>query len=78
MFFIRVDLCPVQDRLALQLIAFMRDILNAEGLPLFLRPYEVVATGPNAGIIECVPRTVSRDQLGKTMEGDLYSHFRSK
>ena len=56
----------------------MRDILNAEGLPLFLRPYEVVATGPNAGIIECVPRTVSRDQLGKTMEGDLYSHFRAK
>lgn len=47
-------------------------------------PYKTIATrtGHNetiGGIIECVRNNaISRDQIGKTNESDLYQHFLNK
>ncbi|KII73415.1 Phosphatidylinositol 4-kinase alpha [Thelohanellus kitauei] len=54
-----------QDVLALQLISFFKKVFSKIGMNLFLYPYKVVATSPGCGVIECVERAKSRDQLGK-------------
>ncbi|XP_042443658.1 phosphatidylinositol 4-kinase alpha 1-like [Zingiber officinale] len=64
-----------QDVLALQVIALLRDIFNAVGLNLYLFPYGVLPTGPERGIIEVVPNTRSRNQMGETTDGGLYEIF---
>ncbi|KAL9269069.1 Phosphatidylinositol 4-kinase alpha 1-like protein [Drosera capensis] len=64
-----------QDVLALQVIALMRDIFKAVGLNLYLFPYGVLPTGPERGIIEVVPNTRSRSQMGETTDGGLYEIF---
>lgn len=51
--------------LALQLMSLMRNIFNSVDLDIRLFPYRVVATGPGCGVIECVPNSKSRDQLGR-------------
>lgn len=51
--------------LALQLMRLMKNIFDAIGLDVRLFPYRVVATSPGCGIIECVPNSKSRDQLGR-------------
>jgi phosphatidylinositol kinase/protein kinase (PI-3 family) len=33
-----------------------------------LKPYEILATGPNCGIIECVSDTQSLDEIHKLRE----------
>ncbi|KAK8617600.1 hypothetical protein V6N13_080510 [Hibiscus sabdariffa] len=64
-----------QDVLALQVIALLRDIFTAVGLNLYLFPYGVLPTGPGRGIIEVVPNTRSRSQMGETTDGGLYEIF---
>ncbi|KAG5238943.1 phosphatidylinositol kinase family protein [Salix suchowensis] len=64
-----------QDVLALQVIALLRDIFEAVGLNLYLFPYGVLPTGPERGIIEVVPNTRSRSQMGETTDGGLYEIF---
>ncbi|CCD12941.1 unnamed protein product [Trypanosoma congolense IL3000] len=64
-----------QDQLALQLIALFRRIFESIDLPHFLYPYRVVATGKGCGVIECVPNAMSRDQIGKLVEGNLSEYF---
>lgn len=64
-----------QDVLALQVIALLRDIFEAVGLNLYLFPYGVLPTGPGRGIIEVVPNTRSRSQMGETTDGGLYEIF---
>ncbi|KAG4159921.1 hypothetical protein ERO13_D02G202895v2 [Gossypium hirsutum] len=64
-----------QDVLALQVIAQLRDIFGAVGLDLYLFPYGVLPTGPGRGIIEVVPNTRSRSQMGETTDGGLYEIF---
>ncbi|PPS12529.1 hypothetical protein GOBAR_AA08088 [Gossypium barbadense] len=64
-----------QDVLALQVIALLRDIFAAVGLNLYLFPYGVLPTGPERGIIEVVPNTRSRSQMGETTDGGLYEIF---
>ncbi|KAI4298362.1 hypothetical protein L6164_031933 [Bauhinia variegata] len=64
-----------QDVLALQVIALLRDIFDAVGLNLYLYPYGVLPTGPERGIIEVVPNTRSRSQMGETTDGGLYEIF---
>ncbi|KAG9443264.1 hypothetical protein H6P81_014604 [Aristolochia fimbriata] len=64
-----------QDVLALQVIALLRDIFDAVGLNLYLFPYGVLPTGPERGIIEVVPNTRSRSQMGETTDGGLYEIF---
>lgn len=34
-------------------------------MELYLYPYRVVATSPGCGVIECIPDSKSRDQLGR-------------
>ncbi|KAL3597325.1 hypothetical protein D5086_008962 [Populus alba] len=64
-----------QDVLALQVIALLRDIFDAVGVNLYLFPYGVLPTGPERGIIEVVPKTRSRSQMGETTDGGLYEIF---
>ncbi|KAH7684907.1 Phosphatidylinositol kinase protein [Dioscorea alata] len=64
-----------QDVLALQVIALLRDIFEAVGLNLYLFPYGVLPTGPGRGIIEVVPNTRSRSQMGEITDGGLYEIF---
>ncbi|TQD69439.1 hypothetical protein C1H46_045028 [Malus baccata] len=64
-----------QDVLALQVISLLRDIFKAVGINLYLFPYGVLPTGPERGIIEVVPNTRSRSQMGETTDGGLYEIF---
>ena len=67
-----------QDQLALQIIGVLKRMFDAVEIPCFLSPYRVITTGPSSGIIECVPQTKSRDQIGKLTEGNLYDYFIAK
>ncbi|KAK4742302.1 hypothetical protein SAY87_000303 [Trapa incisa] len=64
-----------QDVLALQVISLLRDIFQAVGLNLYLFPYGVLPTDRGKGIIEVVPNTRSRSQMGETTDGGLYEIF---
>ncbi|KAL5722458.1 1-phosphatidylinositol 4-kinase [Ranunculus cassubicifolius] len=64
-----------QDVLALQVISLLRDIFEAVGINLYLFPYGVLPTGPERGIIEVVPNTRSRSQMGEINDGGLYEIF---
>ncbi|KAK3731385.1 hypothetical protein QZH41_020342 [Actinostola sp. cb2023] len=64
-----------QDMLALQVISLFKNIFEQIGLDVYLRPYRVVATSPGCGVIECVPDSESRDQLGRQTEVDLYEYY---
>ncbi|KAG8364319.1 hypothetical protein BUALT_Bualt19G0116400 [Buddleja alternifolia] len=64
-----------QDVLALQVISLLKDIFEAVGLNLYLFPYGVLPTGSERGIIEVVPNTRSRSQMGETTDGGLYEIF---
>ncbi|KAJ9704831.1 hypothetical protein PVL29_003061 [Vitis rotundifolia] len=64
-----------QDVLALQVISLLRDIFEAVGLNLYVFPYGVLPTGPGRGIIEVVPNSRSRSQMGETTDGGLYEIF---
>eukprot|EP01133_Synstelium_polycarpum_P009767 gene9767-11405_t len=67
-----------QDMLALQVIDLFKRIFNSAGLDLYLFPYKVIATKPGCGMIELCPNTMSRDQIGKKVNGTLYNYFISK
>ncbi|KZV17745.1 hypothetical protein F511_01554 [Dorcoceras hygrometricum] len=64
-----------QDVLALQVISLLKDIFEAVGLNLYLFPYGVLPTDPERGIIEVVPNTRSRSQMGEITDGGLYEIF---
>ncbi|KHN74454.1 Phosphatidylinositol 4-kinase alpha [Toxocara canis] len=53
----------------------MRNIFEAVELDVRLFPYRVVATSPGCGVIECVPNSKSRDQLGRQTDFGLYEYF---
>lgn len=38
-------------------------------LPLWLKPYEILATGPNCGIIEFINDAMSIDEIHKRADG---------
>eukprot|EP00736_Rhodelphis_marinus_P008656 Rmarinus@m.12732 len=67
-----------QDTLALQVIRQFQTVFYEAGLDIFLFPYKVIPTSPGCGIIEVVPRSKSRDQLGKITDGGLYEYFLNK
>lgn len=64
-----------QDVLALQVISLLKDIFESVGINLYLFPYGVLPTGHERGIIEVVPNTRSRSQMGETTDGGLYEIF---
>ncbi|KAI8342828.1 hypothetical protein BC941DRAFT_509709 [Chlamydoabsidia padenii] len=67
-----------QDVLALQLIAVFKSIFTSVGLDLYVYPYRVVATGPGMGVIDVIPQSISRDQLGREKVNSLYDYFVAK
>lgn len=64
-----------QDQLTLQLISVFKRIFDRLHLPLYLYPYRVITTSRGSGIIEAVPNTMSRHQLGDRIEGTMYEYF---
>ncbi|CDZ97121.1 phosphatidylinositol 4-kinase [Phaffia rhodozyma] len=67
-----------QDVLALQIIAMFKNIFAGIGLPVYLFPYRVTATAPGCGVIDVVPDSTSRDEMGRNIVNDLPSFFVSK
>ncbi|KAF7723837.1 phosphatidylinositol-4- kinase [Apophysomyces ossiformis] len=67
-----------QDVLALQLIAVFKNIFTSIGLDLYVYPYRVVATAPGRGVIDVIPRSISRDQLGREKVNSLFDYFVAK
>eukprot|EP00898_Chlorokybus_atmophyticus_P009242 jgi/Chlat1/948/Chrsp108S01428 len=67
-----------QDLLALQMISIFQNIFSAVGLELYLYPYGVLPTGYERGIIEVVPNSRSRNQLGEQFDGGLYEIFQAE
>ncbi|CAG8438698.1 9725_t:CDS:10 [Diversispora eburnea] len=63
-----------QDVLALQLIAIFQNIFTSAGLDLYLFPYRIVATAPGCGVIDVIPNSISRDQLGREKVNSLYEY----
>lgn len=62
-----------QEQLAMQLISQFHQIFRQSKLNLWLRPYEILATGPDCGILECVTDAMSIDSLKKSMPSTLAS-----
>jgi len=56
-----------QEQFALQLIYQFDQIFKTEGLPLKLRPYEIVSIGPLSGIVEMVKDAITIDSLKKSL-----------
>lgn len=67
-----------QDVLALQVIAMFKNCFTSVGLTLYLYPYRVVATGPGMGVIDVVPNSTSRDEMGRAKINDLLAFFIAK
>ncbi|KAF8623467.1 hypothetical protein AX15_006251 [Amanita polypyramis BW_CC] len=67
-----------QDVLALQIIAMFKNIFTSIGLTLYVFPYRVTATGPGTGVIDVVPNSTSRDEMGRAKVNDLLDFFTSK
>jgi len=57
-----------QEILAMQLIDAFDRVFRAAKLPLSLRPYSVVLTSPDSGLIETIPDAVSVDSLKKRLQ----------
>uniref|UniRef100_A0A1D2ACF6 1-phosphatidylinositol 4-kinase n=2 Tax=Auxenochlorella protothecoides TaxID=3075 RepID=A0A1D2ACF6_AUXPR len=64
-----------QDILALQVIGLLKKAFLTAGLDLYLLPYGVIATGYECGIIEVIPNSKSRAQLGELTDGGLAEVF---
>jgi phosphatidylinositol 4-kinase len=67
-----------QDVLALQLIAVFKNIFTSIGMDLYVYPYRVVATAPGRGVIDVIPHSISRDQLGREKVNSMYDYFVAK
>ncbi|KAJ3122431.1 phosphatidylinositol-4- kinase, partial [Nowakowskiella sp. JEL0407] len=64
-----------QDVLALQLVSIFKSIFTAVGADMYLFPYRVVATAPGCGVIEVIPRSISRDMMGREKVNDLFLYY---
>ncbi|XP_057978244.1 phosphatidylinositol 4-kinase beta 2 isoform X3 [Malania oleifera] len=58
-----------QEHLAVQLISHFYDIFQEAGLPLWLRPYEVLVTSSYTALIETIPDTASLHSIKSRFPG---------
>ncbi|KAL6724638.1 hypothetical protein Aduo_019509 [Ancylostoma duodenale] len=76
----------MQELLAYQLLVTLKEIWEEEEVPLYLRPYKIVVTSPDSGMIEpildaCSLHQIKRNQSalyreeGKSDEPSLEAHF---
>lgn len=56
-----------QEVLAIQLMKRLQDIFKKAGLPIYLRPYEILITSGSSAAIEFIPDTVSLNALKKKL-----------
>ncbi len=59
--------------LAMQLIAHMQSVFRAEGLDIYLKPYQILSTGYQSGLIEYLEGTHSIDRIKKSASGGASS-----
>ena len=62
-----------QELLIMQLIKKFDEIFKKLKLPLKLRPYEIIITSNNSGLIEFIPNTISIDSLLKFIKPKNYT-----
>ena len=71
----------LQEQFAMQAIYKFRQIFYENKLDLFLKPYEILATGENCGVVECIPDAQSLDSIKKSLPehmNSLIDYFRIK
>lgn len=56
-----------QEQFAMQLISQFDQIFKQKKLDLWMKPYEILATGQRCGIIECATDALSIDSIKKKM-----------
>ncbi|CAD8208950.1 unnamed protein product [Paramecium octaurelia] len=65
--------------LIMQMIKKIKEIFEKHKLDIFLRPYDIILTSPNSGILEFIPNTVSIDKIKRDYQGytlkQLYENF---
>ena len=54
-----------QEQFAMQLISEISQIFKLKQLPLWLKAYEILATGPNCGLIEVINDAMGIDEIHK-------------
>ncbi|KAL4502454.1 hypothetical protein ABPG72_012041 [Tetrahymena utriculariae] len=67
-----------QELLIMQLIQKFHEIFKQGGVPLYLRPYEIIVASESSGFIEFLPNTLSIDALKKDYPKftNLYEFYR--
>lgn len=58
-----------QEIICMQVIKKLQDIWAKEQTSLFVRPYEIIVTGPDSGVLEFVTDSISIDGLKKKYKG---------
>lgn len=66
-----------QDVLALQLVHKLKSIWASAQLPIEVRPYGVIPTGYERGVIEMIQNVNSRDEIGALVDGGIVDAFKS-
>ena len=67
-----------QDMLALQFMQLMKNVCDTFAIEVDFFPYRVIASDPGCGVIECVPDSKSRDQLGRQTDVTLFEYYIAK
>lgn len=70
-----------QEAFAMQLISQCDQIFRKAKLPLWLKPYEIIATGPHSGLIEVVSDALSVSDIKEKVDGanaTIADYFRSQ
>ncbi|XP_065829438.1 phosphatidylinositol 4-kinase beta-like isoform X2 [Oscarella lobularis] len=67
-----------QELLAMQLIRQFQSVWTTEKVPLWARPYNLVVTSHNGGLIEPITNAVSLHQLKKQSKASLIDYFKKE
>jgi len=62
----------------MQLISQIYQIFKLKKINLWMKPYEILATGPNCGLIEFVADSLSLDEIHKKHGASLHQFFVNK